>query len=351
MPFKICLECGREISVADTVCPRCGRSVETYPLDGLWAYVGENWHSHYHRQFQRLLGVERTGVDPGWMWNWSAALTPFWFLYRRLYGAFFFYLTLHLVFGAFGLTLVIAIVQGCQGDKLLYRKAYSVVRRAGEGVDPAWLARRGKPQAWVAWSPVVGVVLIGILSAVVVPKFAKGGSSQLAAEQQNATGPLIAQRPKVVLSRDGATQLTVPASWSTQHASNESLQIHVGMPAMGHLVSTWTDSKADIAIGMDLNGYGRLVRDDLRKRLPGSVVSDPLLLTIHGSSAIQYEITDMSDSLPFAVWLTVLETPRNYHRVVAMTDLHRAAESRKLFEEIIQTFKESSGQSPTGAPE
>ncbi len=50
--------------------------------DGVLAvFIGRKWENTYRRKFAPFL------EDPAFVptWNWSAALTPFWFLYRKLY--------------------------------------------------------------------------------------------------------------------------------------------------------------------------------------------------------------------------------------------------------------------------
>lgn len=313
-------------------------------MNKLGAYVGMNWDSHYRGQFQRLLDAERTGGDAGWMWNWPAALTPLWFLYRRLYGAFFLYAALHILLGKLGMTIPLAIVQGCRGDKLLYRKARKVVRLAGENADSAWLARRGKPQEWVAWTPVASLAAAVILLGVMTWNVDSSDNPAFTAEQ-NATAPftppLMFQNPKVVLSRDGGTQITVPGAWSSLPMPNELLQIRVESTGADQAIATFTDAKSDIPEPVGLEYYAQLSAQAVRNHLPpGSMMSGPIPLTVQGNPAIQYEITDRSGESAI-VWVTVVETPSDYHRVIATGDLDRADEIRPLLQEVIHTFRET----------
>ena len=115
-------------------------------LDRLRAYVGRNWESHYQKSFPRLLAARRGNTTSGWTWNWPAALFPVWFLYRRLYLAFFGFVALYILIdlvdkaaaGSFErgspfvfLFLGQIVWMGFVGDRLLFRKAYRIVK------DPA----------------------------------------------------------------------------------------------------------------------------------------------------------------------------------------------------------------------
>jgi hypothetical protein len=340
MSLSPCLECGRQLSEEITVCPRCGQSAETFPMNRLGAYVGENWGSHYRAQFQRLLNEERGGSHAGWTWNWSAALTPFWFLYRRLYGAFFLYALLHLCLGPFGLSLIIAITQGTQGDRLLYRKARAVVLRAGESCDAGWLSQRGKPLAWVPWSP-VALIAVGVLLAVVLPRMDDRASREGATQD----GAPLAGAPWTSISTDGQTQITVPATWRTLADESGKMEMKVGSVTARRFVAVFTESRSKVP-GADLDAYTAWALDDYHSQVADGTASAPHALTIGGSPAIQYELSDPSD----VTWLTVIQTENNFHRVVAWTSLGQADEFRPLFQNVLESFREIPRQGHAEAP-
>jgi hypothetical protein len=145
-------------------------------MEGLRAYVGPNWDSHYRYSFGQLLYAERKGVGAGWTWNWSAALTPYliWFLYRRLFGATGLFLLAAFLGGSLcyyvasispfgglaqGLLIVgFAIAQGSLGDRLLFAQARKAVGD-GMSVSRAELARGGAPLQWVIWTSVSVAIL------------------------------------------------------------------------------------------------------------------------------------------------------------------------------------------------
>lgn len=339
MPETTCLECGRRILEATAVCPRCGHTLDPPPLDKLGAYVGEMWDSHYRGQFRRILDAEARGEKPGSMWNWAAALAPFslWFLYRRLYAAFFAFLMLHLLIRAIGapFLLVLLIVQGCRADKLLFQKAREVVRRAGENADVAWLHRRGKPLALAVWLPLLIPFIIPVLIAWSVPDHrpAQDGQAFTAAEAPPEV--------RVFTSQDGQTQITVPGAWQPLVSSNALLQLKVGNARTGEQVVTVTDAKTAIPPGVDLEWHAQASLKDLRERMRSSTVSEPVPMVIGGNSAVQYEILNNSDFPATVWWLTAIETPRNFHRIYATTGQNQTTASRWLVQEAILSFQET----------
>ena len=140
----------------------------------LRAYIGPKWDSHYRRRFEELLDAKLSGTRAGWTWNWAAALMPIWFPYRRLYAALAGLLAVAAVitlldYAAAGnmeggspvaiLFLGLMVAQGYFADRLLFRKAWSVVTAPDAPADPNELARLGKPIKWVAWLGGMLVVL------------------------------------------------------------------------------------------------------------------------------------------------------------------------------------------------
>jgi len=202
MTLITCPDCSRRISNVAAACLGCGRPVRVYVppargdavMDGLRAYVGPNWDSHYRYAFGQLLYSERKGTGGGWTWNWSAALVPYglWLLYRRLYGAagllwlaafaggLAFYLTAKATpFSGLveALVLVVfSVAQGFLGDRLLFAKARATVGD-GTSVPLAELERKGAPHRWVIWTGVstgvagtfafVGLVLFSVVQTAV----------------------------------------------------------------------------------------------------------------------------------------------------------------------------------------
>jgi hypothetical protein len=145
-------------------------------LHRLSIYIGPNWRQHYEPVFTRLLAENRIVGRRRWTWNWAAALTPFWFLYRRLYGPFFFFLGAFTVTRGLGaavsansegdqsfllLNVVQHLVQGWVADRLLYKEATLRIQEQPP-LEDAKLVRRGKPNREVLLS-IVAVYAVFVL--------------------------------------------------------------------------------------------------------------------------------------------------------------------------------------------
>jgi hypothetical protein len=145
----------------------------------LAAFVGENW-GHYEEPFRRMLKKDEAGVDIGGGWNWAAFfLSPWWFMYRRLYVPFFAFgiglwlaRSLHhavndgqtrMLALAF-IPLGIIIAQGWAADRLLFKRARQVLRENPDA-ELVRLAELGAPNNW-AWLCGIGLIVLAVLAAI-----------------------------------------------------------------------------------------------------------------------------------------------------------------------------------------
>ena len=347
--LRSCTDCGTRYPDADSACPACGHCNESRQLAALRSYVTDNWSSHYAGPFERLLGEELRGQKAGWTWNWSAAFTPLWFLYRRLYWAFIGFTTLHLVTLGM-LTPVLFVVQGYWGDRLLFRKARAVLRVAGPHPDFARLIWLGRPLAWVPFLPFAPLVVA--IFALVTPD-GRGSAAGLRAgdEPGNPRNEQPATETKVVFSADGLSQVTVPGSWRPMPEMSEEEGIEAGSVAADQYVASVAESRIDLDSALDLAAYARWALDEARNRVTADSTSEARPLTVQGRSAIQYEIRGTTDRhIRVVYWVTVIETPHHFHRVFTWTLLSRASESEALLQDVVGSFRETTREAPAPVP-
>lgn len=148
------------------------------------AYIKKNWDSHYRAAWEKL--GSPTGLREGTTWNWPAALVPvLWLLYRRQY---LFAIGWFVVGGVLtaipniGLIAWIAsiVLFGMYGDRIILKKAWQAadgaVRQHGPGEQAiAQVAKAGGTSNAVLGCFLVlpAVVIIGVLAAIAIPKFAR----------------------------------------------------------------------------------------------------------------------------------------------------------------------------------
>ena len=200
MPLTACPACDREVSTEAVACPHCGHpffddaSADAVDDESLYeAFIGAKWKGRYR---ERIMGFVRQERSPA-SWNWAAFFVPGWFLYRKLYDYWIGFLLLFLVLWVAqaaaalaemaAVTLValactyvgVPILQGMFGDYLLYRRARKVIAHTRARVTDArdlrsTVLQRGGTRLGVVLLLLLplGVIWIGIVAAVSIPKFA-----------------------------------------------------------------------------------------------------------------------------------------------------------------------------------
>jgi type IV pilus assembly protein PilA len=148
------------------------------------AFIQKNWDSHYRAAWTKL--GSPTGLKPGASWNWAAAFVPVaWLAYRRQWLA---------AFGIFALSgaislipfvnllgwVTIFIVMGMYGNRIVLKRAWesadSAIRQHGDSDAARAQAAAAGGTSFAALLIFIiipfGIVFIGILAAIAIPKFA-----------------------------------------------------------------------------------------------------------------------------------------------------------------------------------
>jgi Tfp pilus assembly protein PilE len=146
------------------------------------AFIGTRWESHYSKAWQKF--GSPAGLRPGTSWNWPAGLFSFyWLLYRRqyLYAVAYFVGSgiLNLVPFGFFAWLASIVLMGMYGDRIILDQAYKAADKALKLHGPGEQARADAAAAggtsWLFLLVLIipFVLIIGILAAIAIPKFAQ----------------------------------------------------------------------------------------------------------------------------------------------------------------------------------
>ena len=148
------------------------------------AYIKKNWDSHYRAAWEKF--GSPTGLRDGTTWNWPAALVPvIWLLYRRQYLFAIGWFVVGGVLSAIPNVSLIAwiasiVLFGMYGDRIILKKAWqaadAALRQHGPGEQAlAQVAKAGASamRLSAAFWCCQRIVIIGILAAIAIPKFAR----------------------------------------------------------------------------------------------------------------------------------------------------------------------------------
>lgn len=156
-----------------------------------------------------------------------------------------------------------------------------------------------------------------------------------------------AAQPKVVKSKDGKTQLTVPSTWIEDPTSNPAASLQVVNALSGMYAAIITEGRQDFSKTLTLDKVTELIREQQGKRIEGAQFTEPVPTTINGHPAMQYEVRGTIQNVNLAYLNTVVETPDNYHQILTWTLQSKFDANKPTLAEVAQSFKEMQGAGAT----
>jgi hypothetical protein len=167
-----------------------------------------------------------------------------------------------------------------------------------------------------------GLVLMGVLAAIFIPKIAKEAS-----------------KPKVVLSADGQYSLTVPRIWSELEELHEEAEFRYGNKFAETYVLVLSEAKEDFDEDMTLETHSDLTRNKIVSSLTKPSVSEPNHVQINGTDALQYEISGTIDNINIVYLHTTAEDENQFHQILAWTLKSRFAKNKDELQKVVSSFK------------
>jgi hypothetical protein len=215
------------------------------------------------------------------------------------------------------------------------------VRLAGAASIDRRLTQRGRSMGRIVWG-LIAILLIGIVAAVAIRRFASANVSTKEVEPISAAGTAdIIENPKVITSTDGQSQITVPGTWQKTSDLSKSAVIQAGDTRREQYVIVLAENKADLEPEVDLERYTQLVLRDYQEGLADVTVSAPRPNMIQGNSAIQYQLHFTSEGSRVVLWLTIIEGVENYYQVLTSTFASRVEADEPFYQRVIESFRET----------
>ncbi len=152
---------------------------------------------------------------------------------------------------------------------------------------------------------------------------------------------LVPGSPKVVQSRDGRTQMVVPASWSEQSDLNEQADIQVANPRKELYVIVLSESKQDFDADMTLEEHSVLTRSLLLQGIRNGQVSyGPIQFEIGGYPAVQYQLRGSVDKVKLVYLHTTVEGANGFHQIIAWTLPSRLNKNELVLQRVTRSLQE-----------
>lgn len=153
-------------------------------------------------------------------------------------------------------------------------------------------------------------------------------------------------KPRVLISKDGGSQITIPANWKEDAELHEKAVLQASDRLNEVYVVVLVDSKADFD-NMSVEKYSELTRETIMERISSPQMGTPSSITINGYPAMQCEISGGVDKIRIAYLHVAAETPKHFYQILTWTLPSRFDKNRSQLEEVIRSFKETDSASPS----
>ncbi len=158
----------------------------------------------------------------------------------------------------------------------------------------------------------------------------------------NQTGVKVAsekQAGTLLKSTDGQSQIILPGGWKEYRKLNDAAELQAVNLGKNLYVVILTENKGDFD-HITLKQHSALTRDGLLKSLASPEVKGPKKLSIHGHSAIQFEIRGQLDDTKIAYLHTTVETAKNFYQILSWTSKSGFEKNQDELQQVINSFRE-----------
>jgi acyl carrier protein len=197
-----------------------------------------------------------------------------------------------------------------------------------------------KTTGWIVTAVVMG--LLGLATIL--------GSAATAIVKMSRLDSDGAKLTKVLTSKEGGHQITVPATWISMPNLNSQAEIGAGNGLKEHYVIVLIEDKA--TVGADLGTYMKFTADRMTASLEQGHQGDLSELTISGYPAQRRRITGRSKgakSMNVVYLHTCIETDRHLVQILFWTLAGREDAAIPVFEKVAATFRATGKAKPEDA--
>lgn len=145
---------------------------------------------------------------------------------------------------------------------------------------------------------------------------------------------------QVLVSSDRKSQITLPLGWQPEESLNALATLQASKRWNELYVIAHSFDKENFA-DIGLQEYSDLFVELFQENLMNPEVSGPTeVTTINGYPAVQHEVRGTVNNLNIVYLHTIIETPENFHEVVAWTSPSRFDDYRAELQQVVQSFQE-----------
>lgn len=158
-------------------------------------------------------------------------------------------------------------------------------------------------------------------------------------------GKNAARLPREILSIDGKCSIRVPARWYAKTNLHNEAKLQAADSKGNLYLVVISESKSNFEKKETLEDYTKMITDEPPEAVKNFKASDIESIDVGDYDAQQLTVTGTLEKTKIKWLLTTVDAPKNYHQILIWTTEEKFAENRAVFEEIIESFRETEGQS------
>ena len=148
-------------------------------------------------------------------------------------------------------------------------------------------------------------------------------------------------QPSVVQSKDGSTQVRVPAGWVKATDLNDEADLQVANRRDNAFFIVLSEPKSDFGADIDYRAHAKLTLNHIMDAVTNPEVTGPTALRVGGLPAVQYVVQGNVKALRIVYLHTTVEGKETFHQLLGWTTPSRLDRNRPVLEGIIASFTET----------
>ena len=146
--------------------------------------------------------------------------------------------------------------------------------------------------------------------------------------------------PKVLKSGNGRFQLTIPAGWREDPALHSTAGIRASNRLQEMYVIVISEGKEKFNDDVTLEQFTTVTREGMLKKVGSAEASPQVSVTVADTyPGLQYGLQGEVDNMQIAYLVTNVETPKDFHQIIAWTLRSRISQNETKLQEVVNTFK------------
>lgn len=150
------------------------------------------------------------------------------------------------------------------------------------------------------------------------------------------------KNPVTITSADGKAQVTTPGNWKKRTDLHEDGMLQTADIIGENYFVVISDNKADLEDGMTVEEHSDLTRSTIMANVKDcQQTAGPIMLTINGRSAVQYELRGVVSGVKIVYLHTTADGDDMFYQILAWTMPSSYQKNKPILESVVNSFKET----------